>query len=266
MSGARPKGRIKPGWYLLALLTAYSIWATVALSRTQQPVAGLERVASVTPKPDVTTSETAPAVKSGVDGAPAASATTTSAAADGGLWFPVPGATLPQDPAYLPNAPRLYRRGVNQGFDFYGEDAGVPVPYGAAVIAAADGTVERADADYTELSSSDWQDLLSDVSQNRADEAQLNRLRGRQIWLSTEAGLLRYAHLSRIRRGLKVGQRVQRGEVIGYVGNSGTDDGVEGTTRGARLHFEVWRGERFFGQDKDEAELRKAAAELFVGP
>ncbi len=46
-----------------------------------------------------------------------------------------------------------------------------------------------------------------------------------------------YAHMSRFRRGLKVGSRVKQGETIGYVGNSGR-------STGPHLHYEVIRNGR----------------------
>ena len=39
-----------------------------------------------------------------------------------------------------------------------------------------------------------------------------------------------YAHLSRFARGIKAGQRVEQGQVIGFVGNTGL-------STGAHLHF-----------------------------
>lgn len=238
--------RIKPGWYVLALALLYALVVTSALNRSNRALRDLQVGAEaesevLEPAPDL---------------------------APEGLWFPIPGATLPQDEAYLPGAPRIYRRGVNQGFDFYSGDAGIPIPYGAPVIAAADGNIVRVDKDYAELSPDAWQSLLSSVSESGATDEQLNRLRGRQIWLRTGDGfILRYAHLSAVAAGLAVGQSVYRGQVIGYVGNSGTDDGVAGTRRGARLHFEVWPSEdSFLGEDLSPPELREAAASLFVGP
>jgi murein DD-endopeptidase MepM/ murein hydrolase activator NlpD len=186
-----------------------------------------------------------------------------------GLWFPIPGAKVPQDDRFLPTADRPYRKGINQGFVFNMDSTGIPVIYGTPVVAAADATVVRADLEFQELSPTQWRTLLDKVAVSGAEEDELDRLRGRQIWLRLEDGrLLRYGHLSNIKQGLLESSKVYRGQVIGYVGNSGTDDGVSGTTRGARLQFEVWQADNtFFGQGSESIDLvRSAANTLFVGP
>jgi peptidoglycan LD-endopeptidase LytH len=220
--------KIKPGWYVLAALLLYSLIVTIALSRSNRALSQLEVAGGSA------VTETAP-----VSNAPA------------GLWFPIPGAKLPQDDLYLPGAPRDYRRGVNQGFDFYATSSGVPITFGTPVVAAADGVIIRADKAFTEISREQWLQLLDKVGAEGAGEDDLNRLRGRQIWIRlSDNRIIRYAHLSDVKSELKEGLEVYRGQVLGYVGNSGTDDGVKGTTRGARLHFEIWNPDNtFFGQN-----------------
>jgi peptidoglycan LD-endopeptidase LytH len=242
---------IKPGWYVLAALVLYGLVTTVALTRSNRALQDV-RVAGGSVAEDAAAEGSAP-----VSSAPA------------GLWFPIPGAKLPQDDMYLPGAPRDYRKGVNQGFDFYGSSSGVPITFGTPVIAAADGVVIRVDKDYQELSNEQWLQLLDKVALDGAGEDDLNRLRGRQVWVRLpDNRVIRYAHLSDVKQDLKEGSAVYRGQVLGYVGNSGTDDGVKSTTRGARLHFEVWNPDNtFFGQNLETLEQVRAASQtLFVGP
>lgn len=244
--------RAKPGWYVLAALVLYAAGVTFALQRANAELRDLrlERLAAV-----AEASETAAAQRA------------ADAAASAGLWLPLPGASLPTDDERLPGAERAYRRGVSQGFDFYDGEVGVPVPFGAAVIAAADGVVERADRAYEEMSPGEWDALLEAVAATGATDEQLDRLRGRQVWIRADDGRsIRYAHLSAIRDGLEVGQRVRRGQVIGRVGNSGTGAGVAGTRDHARLHFEVWQDGQWFGEGLDAAAVRAAASSLFTGP
>ena len=250
-----PGGRIKPGGYVLAALLVYAVVATaqwrVAASALREArldataVAAEALAAPVLPPPRAAQ-------------APSASSS--------GLWFPIPGARVPDDDAHLPNAERAYRSGVAQGFSFWAESSGVPIVYGTPVIAAGDGVVLRADQSYAELGRTEWDDLLVRVAQG-ADDRDLDLLRGRQVWLRLDDGrVVRYGHLAGVRSGLAVGARVARGRVIGTVGNSGTPDAVAGRTTNARLHFEVWDGDAFVGQALPADEVRLAAAAIFVGP
>jgi peptidoglycan LD-endopeptidase LytH len=65
-----------------------------------------------------------------------------------------------------------------------------------------------------------------------------NRLGGKSIWLDTDVGAdFYYAHLSGWPAGLKTGDYVRKGEVVGYNGNSGNAYG------GApHLHFQIHPG------------------------
>ena len=235
--------RVRPGWVLMAMLLIYSIFTTSSFQRASSEVRSLkarfvkEEVKSL-----------------GVDGPE-------------GLWFPIPGARVPDNDLFLPGSVRSYRRGMNQGFDFHSGDSGVPIDFGTPVIAAASGELVRVDKNYVELEPNIWRDLIERVAKEGASDNQLNLLRGRQVWIKTTDGMiLRYAHLHDIRDGIREGQPVYRGQVIGFAGNSGTDDGVQGTSDGVRLHFEVWIDEEFFGNGLAPNELRVAAAQLFVGP
>lgn len=238
--------KVKPGWYLLAALLVYALVVTAMLQRTNAELRDL-RIDMATTRAE-------------------ASAPPSQPVEPTGLWFPLPGASLPSDDAHLPGAERPYRDGLNQGFDFYDGEVGIPVPYGAPVIAASSGTVERVDQTYSEMTPATFEALLANVADG-ASEQELDLLRGRQVWLRTTSGrLLRYAHLSGVRQGLAAGQEVFRGQVLGYVGNSGTDAGVAGIERQARLHFEVWTDGAFFGEGLGADDVRIAAASLFTGP
>lgn len=195
-----------------------------------------------------------------------AAARSEPARAPAGVWFPVPGASLPTDDAYIPGAPRPYRNGVSEGFDFYAGDAGVPIVLRTPVVAAVAGTVTRVDRAYAEPDEAEWDALLGEVADG-ADASELDRLRGRQLWIEGDDGRsYRYAHLDAIEPALGVDDRVYRGQVVAAAGNSGTDAGVRGRTDGVRVHFEIWEDGEYFGAGLEPAAVRANAAALFVGP
>lgn len=257
--------RLRPGWYLLAALAVYAVVVTLLFQGSRAELAQLRSQQTVTAQGGAPSAAASSAVAA--TSAPAASAPAPSSGAIAGLWFPIPGAGVPKDTNNLPGASRPYRHGVSQGFDFASGDAGIPIAYGQPVVAAADGEIVRADTDYVEMTPDTWKQLLDAVSASGADASQLDRLRGRQIWERLPDGrVLRYGFLSGVRDGIRKGIQVYRGEVIGYVGNSGTGDGVGQTELHPRLHFEIWKGDSFFGEGLTPDEVRMQAASLFVGP
>ncbi len=255
--------RIRPGWYLLLALALYALVTTVLLSSSRAEIGRLRAhpaAAAAAPAPVAAPASTASTARS-------SSGPSGGATAPAGLWFPLPGAGVPKDANDLPGAQRPYRHGVSQGFDFVDGDAGIPIAYGQPVIAAAGGEIVRADTNYVEMTQEEWKQLLAQVGSGGADASQLDKLRGRQVWERLPDGrVLRYGFLSGVRDGITTGIRVYRGEVIGYVGNSGTGDGVAGTSLHPRLHFEIWQGDQFFGEGLKPDEVRMQAASLFVGP
>lgn len=252
---------LKPGWVLLGVLAVYAV---VASAGWRGAVAELREARLMLDEAPVNAGRSATDAEPAVP--PAGGALTADLPADVGLWFPVPGARVPADDAHLPGAARPYRSGVSEGFVFWPDGAGVPLGFGTPVIAAAAGEVVRVDEPYVELDRAGWDALIADVADG-ADERQLDQLRGRQVWIRLDDGrTLRYGHLSAVRAGLSVGQRVGRGRVIGFVGNSGTQDGVMGRDGNARLHFEIREGDGYLGEGLDPDGVRLLAASLFTGP
>lgn len=63
-----------------------------------------------------------------------------------------------------------------------------------------------------------------------------------------------YAHMSRYAAGMRAGQRVTQGQVIGYVGNTGN-------STGPHLHYEMWRN----GQRINPASVRTSEGTILAG-
>jgi len=181
-----------------------------------------------------------------------------------GLTMPIAGMELPHRLNTLPGAPRHYRYGVHQGTDFYAYPDGTAVTTSTEVLAARDGVVIRADGDYespTQAQMDEWLDTCRQGGYTPQDV--LDGLRGRQVWLDHGDGLItRYAHLSSIAAGLKVGQRVAQGQVIGTVGNSGTPESLYNPEGGLHLHFEIWLDDRYVGQYLSTVEIRRVLSKV----
>lgn len=145
---------VKPGWFLLLLVSLYAIlaswgWRANALALREWYFEGIPEVHRSLPENPV----------------PLALAEPLSG--DVGLWFPIPGAGLPSDDAHLPGAERQYRAGVSEGFVFWPDSAGVPVVFGTPVIASASGEVIRADHAFRELDPGAWETLIGRVARGR---------------------------------------------------------------------------------------------------
>jgi peptidoglycan LD-endopeptidase LytH len=232
---------IRPGWFIVGGLLIYALYATAQWSST---VATLRQTNA-----KLEVFEKAAALESAK------------------LSLPLEGARLPQKPENLPGAAREYRRGVSQGFVFTGVDAGVQVQYGMPVLAAADGEVKFLGGNHVEMTTTEFQALLNKVKDG-ASQADLQLLRGRQVALIHANGVVtRYAHLSSINPALSfTNNKVKRGQVIGFVGNSGTLDGARGNKNNARLLFEIWleNESKFFGAGLTPDRLRLEAAKLIA--
>lgn len=166
-----------------------------------------------------------------------------------GFAYPISGGCLPVDDFLLPGAPREYRQGVHEGVDFYDSDSCAFIGIDTEVLAAKAGMVLRADTDYQELTAETLAELTTLVEVNGGNDATaVDGFRGRQVWIDHGDGIVtRYAHLNRIATGLEVGQQVEQGAVIAYVGESGTPSSVTEPGSQIHLHFEIRIGESYLG-------------------
>ena len=173
--------------------------------------------------------------------------------------FPIDGACLPSSEDLMPNAPRDYRWGIHEGVDFYDGDCCVAVERGTPVLAAKTGVVIRADHDYQDITAEEMDALLTfSQQQGHTDAATLDRLRGRQVWVDHGNGIVtRYAHLLAVEAGITKGVVVRAGQVLGYVGNSGTPEGITDVNAENHLHFEIRVGGGYLGQGLSAAETRR---------
>ena len=181
------------------------------------------------------------------------------------LAMPVVGAHVPEWLDLVPGASREYRSGVHEGVDFGFDAVGVTVRTGTRVVAAGDGVVVRADSHYREPSSKEMGEILGRSQKlGNTTEADLDRLRGRQVWIDHGEGVVtRYAHLNSMAPGIAPGVRVSRGQLIAYVGNSGVP--AEGAGDEPHLHFEIRMGDGYLGQGFPPAKARELYVQAMSG-
>ncbi len=168
----------------------------------------------------------------------------------GPLRIPLAGRPIPSEADLLPEAARDYRAGIHEGIDF-------PADAGTAVLAAADGSVVRADREFTDWTAEERTAAFQEaVDLGRTPERTLDRIRGRQVWMDHGKGVVtRYVHLQSV--AVSLGDRVPAGTVVGAVGSSGYPEG------GPHLHFEIRIGDSYLGDGLTPGELARALREAF---
>ena len=185
----------------------------------------------------------------------------------GGFLYPIRGVCLPPSPYVLPNAPRPYRKGIHEGVDLYEGDVCTAVESGTEVLAVYSGVVIRADTNYTDPSREEFAAVAAKIAHAGAGDAvDLDFYRGRQVWISHGKGIVtRYAHLSGIVPDIEVGVAVKGGQLIGFVGESGTPEGALDPGTQNHLHFEVRIEDSFLGAGLEAEEVRFLYESLFSG-
>ncbi|MEK7248125.1 MAG: LysM peptidoglycan-binding domain-containing M23 family metallopeptidase [Chloroflexota bacterium] len=181
------------------------------------------------------------------------------------LIMPIAGACLTPSDDQMPNAPREYRSGIHEGVDFFTSYACVDVPKGLPELAVADGTIIRADRDYRALTQAQIEQLQAEsAAQGFTSAGTLDKFRGRQVWIDHENGIVtRYSHLDGIPREVQVGVEVKQGDIVGYVGDSGTPGSATNPDFEIHLHFEIRVGDTFLGAGLDPAETRAVYEAVF---
>jgi murein DD-endopeptidase MepM/ murein hydrolase activator NlpD len=174
------------------------------------------------------------------------------------LALPIEGTSVSNLSFRLPGAPRPYRYGVHEGIDFYWA-AGEPVTATTPVLSVAAGEIVRIDVDYSPPSADEMEALLAQAAEIFYTPAEtLDILRGRQVWIDHGEGLVtRYCHLSAVAEDLMVGDLVEQGQVLGYVGNSGTPASYYGQGLEMHLHLEIRIGEGYLGQHLRSLEVKR---------
>lgn len=182
-----------------------------------------------------------------------------------GFAYPIAGACLPADDTLMPGAPRVYRQGIHEGVDFYDSDNCASIGVDTEVTAAKAGRVVRADVDYEDLTVESLAELERRVDEaGGSDPLVEDAYRGRQVWIDHGGGIVtRYAHLSGVAEGIEVGTRVGEGEVIAYVGESGTPESVTAPGTQIHLHLEIRVGEEFLGEGLSPEQVRELYRQAF---
>jgi murein DD-endopeptidase MepM/ murein hydrolase activator NlpD len=126
--------------------------------------------------------------------------------------------------------------------------------------------VVRADHNFQEVSPGEWQEMAARCAQlHQTPPDILDRFRGQQIWLDHGDGLQsRYVHLSGIGEDIITGTIVSQGQIIGFVGNSGTSDGAANNQQAAHLHLEITLDGHYIGEGLSLVEVRRVLQRLFL--
>ena len=168
-------------------------------------------------------------------------------------------------PSRLPNAPRAYRSGTHQGIDFFCPNLG------NTVAAALDGRVVVAVGSFQDPSPQDRDRLLDTAAALRATPPYtLVMLYGNYVVV--DHGIIDdvghvvslYAHLDGVDPGIRIGMRVEAGQPLGTIGNTGTISGATGSVYGhLHLHWELHIDGQYLAMGLSEQDTRAVYTALF---
>ena len=155
----------------------------------------------------------------------------------------------------LPNALREYRSGSHHGIDF-------AIPLNGPIMAVSGGIIVRSNPTHSDVDIDTYNAFLETTQQlSKTPEDIYNYiLLGKSIVIdhgysiaSNFRTISVYAHLSSIADGILPGAKVDKGQLIGFSGNTGTSSGSLRNEKGAHLHWELHfedkSGKYFLGQN-----------------
>ncbi len=183
-----------------------------------------------------------------------------------GMIMPIQGVALPRHVGVFPGARRLYRFGIHEGMDFFLDPGSkTKVTMGTPVRATDGGKVLRADANFKDMTYPQFNRVMNECyKEHRTSDRNEDLFRGCQVWIGHGNGLMtRYAHLSKINPVLKKDQLVSRGDLIAFVGVSGTGQNLPGRTKYPHLHFEIWLNGKYLGWGLTPAETMGLYEDIF---
>jgi murein DD-endopeptidase MepM/ murein hydrolase activator NlpD len=180
--------------------------------------------------------------------------------------MPIKNATITKEEGQLPGASRAYRNGYHEGFDWYSGAIGLEISKSTKVFPMFEGKIVRIDKAYQEMTQDERGKILEDeqTSENRKYQMHLDKLRGKQVWIQSENGvLIRYAHLEEVNKDLNIGELVDTETEIGATGNSGTSNGVLETNDDVHLHTDIVICGKNFWEYGDTREMNTKLIEMF---
>ncbi len=162
--------------------------------------------------------------------------------------MPIEDGILSYNDYYYPGAKRRYRNGIHQGIDLSYTNKGIKLSKGSPIYSISDGIIVKI-TDYKYYSRQrDYFQLLSICAdQKHTDDRYLDLFRGKQVQVKYNNLLILYCHLDDFSKDLKVGMRVYKGTLIGYMGNSG----VEYIGSSAHLHLEIYLNNFIIGVNRN---------------
>jgi murein DD-endopeptidase MepM/ murein hydrolase activator NlpD len=184
-----------------------------------------------------------------------------------GLILPIASQSLPSHPGVYPGARRLYRYGVHHGLDMFNQAGSkLPIVIGTPVRAVRDGQVSRVDLNYKDMNYATYNKVIRECFEaHQTSSKNADLLRGCQVWLDNGNSLItKYAHLDSANSKLRVGHAVKQGDIIGYVGVSGTGENLPGHARYPHVHFEIWLDGKYLGYGLTPPETMSLFEDIFL--